>query len=270
MLCTDPYVPDPSLVPLERVLAESDVLFVATPHQAYRRLPPIDGQAGGRRLELPAETLSIRDGARDVKILVTGSAGFIAGYLVQELLDAGHEVDRRRQLLEVRPGRAQLSDIIPATASSRRTRADVELLKELAADCDHFIACAARIGGISYFHEYAYDLLAENERITAAAFDAAIHAHTHQHAAEDHRAVEQHGVRERHRLPHPRGARAGVPAAVEHLRLPEARLRVLRPAAPGSSTSSPTRSAGRSTASASARAGPSATRTSPAATSSWR
>jgi len=33
------------------------------------------------------------------------------------------------------------------------------------------------IGGISYFHEFAYDLMAENERITAAAFDAAIDAH---------------------------------------------------------------------------------------------
>ena len=30
--------------------------------------------------------------------------------------------------------------------------------------------------GISYFHEFAYDLLAENERITSAAFDAAIWA----------------------------------------------------------------------------------------------
>jgi nucleoside-diphosphate-sugar epimerase len=53
---------------------------------------------------------------------------------------------------------------------------DAGLLRELLADCDHFLACAARIGGISYFHEYAYDLLAENERITAAAFDAAIDA----------------------------------------------------------------------------------------------
>jgi nucleoside-diphosphate-sugar epimerase len=33
------------------------------------------------------------------------------------------------------------------------------------------------IGGISYFHEFAYDLMAENERITAGAFDAAIYAH---------------------------------------------------------------------------------------------
>jgi UDP-N-acetyl-D-mannosaminuronic acid dehydrogenase len=38
VLCTDPYVPDPSLVPLDRVLVESDVLFVATPHRAYRGL----------------------------------------------------------------------------------------------------------------------------------------------------------------------------------------------------------------------------------------
>ena len=32
------------------------------------------------------------------------------------------------------------------------------------------------IGGISYFHEFAYDLLAENERISAATFDAAVNA----------------------------------------------------------------------------------------------
>jgi UDP-glucose 4-epimerase len=44
-------------------------------------------------------------------------------------------------------------------------------------DCDHFIAGAAMIGGISYFHAYAYDLLATNERIIAASCDAAIQAH---------------------------------------------------------------------------------------------
>ena len=54
---------------------------------------------------------------------------------------------------------------------------DVELLTRLLADCDHFIAGAAMIGGISYFHTYAYDLLAANERIIAASCDAAIEAH---------------------------------------------------------------------------------------------
>jgi nucleoside-diphosphate-sugar epimerase len=43
------------------------------------------------------------------------------------------------------------------------------------------VAIAAMIGGITYFHEYAYDLLAENERIIAATFDAALWAHRHHH-----------------------------------------------------------------------------------------
>jgi nucleoside-diphosphate-sugar epimerase len=38
------------------------------------------------------------------------------------------------------------------------------------------VAGAAMIGGISYFHAYAYDLLATNERIMAASCDAAIKA----------------------------------------------------------------------------------------------
>jgi UDP-N-acetyl-D-mannosaminuronic acid dehydrogenase len=44
VLCTDPYVRDSSLVPLERVLAESDLLFVATPHERYRAIVPRPGQ----------------------------------------------------------------------------------------------------------------------------------------------------------------------------------------------------------------------------------
>jgi nucleoside-diphosphate-sugar epimerase len=54
---------------------------------------------------------------------------------------------------------------------------DTDLMTGLLSDCDHFIAGAALIGGISYFHTYAYDLLATNERIIAASCDAAIKAH---------------------------------------------------------------------------------------------
>jgi nucleoside-diphosphate-sugar epimerase len=49
-------------------------------------------------------------------------------------------------------------------------------MTELLSDADHFIAGAALIGGISYFHTYAYDLLAQNERIIASSCDAAIAA----------------------------------------------------------------------------------------------
>jgi nucleoside-diphosphate-sugar epimerase len=44
-------------------------------------------------------------------------------------------------------------------------------------DVDYIIAGAAMIGGITYFHKYAYDLLAQNERIMAATFDLAIRLH---------------------------------------------------------------------------------------------
>ncbi len=39
VLCTDPYIADPSFVPLEQALAESDVVFLGACHQEYRELP---------------------------------------------------------------------------------------------------------------------------------------------------------------------------------------------------------------------------------------
>lgn len=38
VLCTDPYVRDPQLVPLEQAISRADVLFIGTPHKAYREL----------------------------------------------------------------------------------------------------------------------------------------------------------------------------------------------------------------------------------------
>ena len=113
-----------------------------------------------------------------MKVLVTGAAGFIGGYLVEELLAHGHEViglDNFSKYGEV----SQASRDDPRYRFERGDAKDVGRLKELLADCDHLVAGAAMIGGISYFHELAYDLLAENERITAATFDAAIWAHGH-------------------------------------------------------------------------------------------
>tara|TARA_B100000676_G_scaffold299065_1_gene342861 strand:- start:318 stop:1370 length:1053 start_codon:yes stop_codon:yes gene_type:complete len=111
-----------------------------------------------------------------MKVLVTGAAGFIAGYLIEELLENNHEVIGLDNFSKY----GQLEKSYDTNSQYRFVQGDAKdpkLLKELLSDCDHFVAAAAMIGGISYFHEYAYDLLAENERITSAAFDAAIDAH---------------------------------------------------------------------------------------------
>jgi UDP-glucose 4-epimerase len=109
------------------------------------------------------------------KVLITGSAGFIGGYVVEELLGRGHEVVGLDNFSKYGPVTHSYDDH-PAYRFVEGDARDVELLTELLADCDHFIAAAAMIGGISYFHAYAYDLLATNERIMAASCDAAIRA----------------------------------------------------------------------------------------------
>src|SRR5690348_1723738 len=111
-----------------------------------------------------------------MKVVVTGAAGFICGYLVPELLEAGHEVVGVDNFSKYGPV-ARSYDHHPRYRLVEGDAKDAGLLTELAADADQVVAAAAMIGGISYFHEFAYDLLAENERILAATFDAAIAAH---------------------------------------------------------------------------------------------
>ena len=110
------------------------------------------------------------------RVLVTGSAGFIGGYVVEELLRRGHEVVGIDNLSKYGPVRRSY-DSHPAYRLVQGDVRDVQLLSKVLSGCDQFIAGAAMIGGISYFHAYAYDLLATNERIIAASCDAAIDAH---------------------------------------------------------------------------------------------
>ena len=110
------------------------------------------------------------------RVLVTGAAGFVGGYLVGELLDRGYRVtglDNLSKYGELEPpgaGRAGYEFV-------RGDARDPDLVGALLAGCEHFIAGAAMVGGIGYFHRRPYDLLAANERIMAAACDAAIAAH---------------------------------------------------------------------------------------------
>lgn len=110
------------------------------------------------------------------KILITGSAGFIGGYLVQEFLDQGHEVigiDNYSKYGKV----VKSYDNHPNYKLHVADVKDTKFLTKIAEDCDYIVALAAMIGGITYFHKFAYDLLAENERILASTFDAAINSY---------------------------------------------------------------------------------------------
>jgi nucleoside-diphosphate-sugar epimerase len=110
------------------------------------------------------------------RVLVTGSAGFIGGYVVEALLERGHEVVGLDNYSKY--GRISKSyDSHPAYEFHEGDARDADTITRLLDGCDHLIAGAALIGGISYFHAYAYDLLATNERIIAATCDAAIKAH---------------------------------------------------------------------------------------------
>jgi len=112
------------------------------------------------------------------KVLVSGSAGFIGGYVVEELLSRGYQVRGIDNYSKYGPVVKSYDDHPDYDFVEDDVR-NTDVMKKLLSDCDHFVAGAALIGGISYFHAYAYDLLATNERIMASSCDAAIEAMQH-------------------------------------------------------------------------------------------
>jgi nucleoside-diphosphate-sugar epimerase len=108
-------------------------------------------------------------------IVLTGSEGFIGGYIVQEALQQGYKVigidnfSKYGKVIRSFEGNSNYEFVLGDCR-------DTNLMSEIFKQADHVIAGAAMIGGISYFHKFAYDLLATNERIMASTCDAAIEA----------------------------------------------------------------------------------------------
>lgn len=109
-----------------------------------------------------------------MKILVTGSQGFIGSYVCQELLSRGHTVigvdnySKYGKIWRPQDEHPNFKFYEMDVVSNQYQLMIREEKPEV------IIAGAAMIGGISYFHKYAYDLLATNERIMASTFDSAI------------------------------------------------------------------------------------------------
>lgn len=110
-----------------------------------------------------------------MRILATGAGGFICSYLIPELLEAGHEVigvDDRSRYGSVR----HAFERHPRYRFVEGDVRDAAVLRDLAGECDQLVAAAGLVSRMHSLSELAYDLLAENERINAATFDAAIDA----------------------------------------------------------------------------------------------
>jgi len=112
-----------------------------------------------------------------MKVLLTGSQGFIGSYICQELLKNGYTVvgvDNYSKYGKVNRPQDKHKNFTLYVEDVLSNKFFDVVNKEKP---DMIIAGAAMIGGISYFHKYAYDLLATNERILAQTFDAAIKGH---------------------------------------------------------------------------------------------
>jgi len=108
------------------------------------------------------------------RVLLTGSQGFIGSYIAMDLLSNGYEVVGIDNYSKY--GRVSR----PQDSHPNFTLIEHDLVNPIPdiGDVDLVIAGAAMIGGISYFHKYAYDLLAVNERIIANTMDYCIKTRT--------------------------------------------------------------------------------------------
>ena len=103
-------------------------------------------------------------------VLVTGSQGFIGSYVVQELLDNGYNVigiDNYSKYGDINRKHDKNPNFTLYTIDITRPDLFMGIGTQLMG-VEYIIHLAARIGGIKYFHKYAYDLLAENGAIDNA------------------------------------------------------------------------------------------------------
>ena len=104
------------------------------------------------------------------RVIVTGGCGLIGRAVVAELVERGHDVTVLDNLSK-EGGRPPA-----AVAFQRLDLRDLDAARAAFARHDACINLAALIGGIGYFHRLPADIIADNDRIYASTFAAAVAA----------------------------------------------------------------------------------------------
>lgn len=102
-----------------------------------------------------------------MKVLCTGSSGFIGSYLVNRLINDGHFVVG----VDIQPARPEFEQ----SKYYEHVRIDLTRQSEVSRchfnDCDYAFILSAKLGGIAYFHKYPYEMINYNEKILCNVFD---------------------------------------------------------------------------------------------------
>ncbi len=105
---------------------------------------------------------------KDIKILVTGGAGFIGSEVVKQLLEKGYSVRVADDLSKKEAKIPEKCEFLKVDLTDKK-----KALKAMEG-VDYCIHLAAKIGGIGYFHKYPATILSENNKMYSSIFEAAV------------------------------------------------------------------------------------------------
>lgn len=105
---------------------------------------------------------------KNIRVLVTGGAGFIGSEVVRQLLGRGYSV-------RVADDLSKLEAKIPTKCEFFRVNlTNKQSALKVMDGVDYCIHLAAKIGGVGYFHKHSATILSENNQMYSAVFEAAV------------------------------------------------------------------------------------------------